>query len=149
MTPRIARRISVDIDSLLAGSSLTLGVSRRGPTAASALVFRLPFWAMRGRAVLRQRLARMRDWTSLRCRIAPRRWTNCGGACKRARHVVLVTTADPALARQVAEHLGIAEVEAGRAPRRQARELGWIRARVAALPVAQERAGLSAVPPVA
>ena len=48
---------------------------------------------------------------------------------KEGARAVLVTTADPALARQVAGHLGIAEVESGSAPDPSAGKhagLGWI-----------------------
>src|SRR4051794_552461 len=57
VTPADTRRISIDIDSLLIGSSLTseclIEALRRNPP----LALRVPFWALRGRRFLRQRLA--------------------------------------------------------------------------------------------
>ena len=55
-----ARRISVEIDNVLAGSTLTaeclVDALRRRPL----IVFLLPFWVLRGKPFLRQRLARLR-----------------------------------------------------------------------------------------
>src|SRR4051794_2461609 len=127
VTPAGTRRISVDMDSLLAGSSLRaeclVEALRRNPLTA----LRLPLWAMRGRAVLEQRLAQYADLdvAALPYRTAAvdemRRSVGDGA------HVVLVTTAEPALARKVAEHLGIGEVQAGQARGRRARPgLRWI-----------------------
>ena len=58
MTPADARPITIDIDSLLVGSSLTSECLVEAVRRHPAIVLRLPFWAMRGKAVLRQRLAK-------------------------------------------------------------------------------------------
>jgi 4-hydroxybenzoate polyprenyltransferase len=126
VTPTDARRISIDIDSLLTGSSLTSECLVEALRRSPAIAFRLPFWAMRGKSVLRQRLAQHAklDVAALPYRAAAleqlRRSAEEGG------HVVLVTTAEPALARRVAEHLRIAEVETGQGGRGQPRTFRWI-----------------------
>lgn len=117
MTPAGGRRVPVDIDNLLAGSSLMAEclaeALRRRPLSALLL----PFWALRGKEFLRRRvaLAAALDAGALPYREAAvaelRRCADSGA------RVVMVTMADPLLARRVADHLGIAEVEAGQAPR--------------------------------
>jgi 4-hydroxybenzoate polyprenyltransferase len=112
VTPADARDITVNIDSLLIGSSLTseclVEAARRHP----AIIMLLPFWAMRGKAVLRQRLAKHAE---LDVATLPYRAAAVEGLRRSAEegHVMLVTTAEPVLARRVAEHLGIAEVQTG------------------------------------
>lgn len=66
---------------------------------------------MRGKAVLRQRLA---DYAELDVATLLYRATAIEELRRSAEdgHVVLVTTAEPDLARRVAEHLGLGHVEA-------------------------------------
>jgi hypothetical protein len=124
VTPADARKISIDIDSLLVGSSLTSECLVEAVRRHPAIVFRLPFWMLRGKVVLRERLAHYAqlDVATLPYRAAAveelRRSSESG-------HVVLITTAEPVLARRMAEHLGIAEVAAGQGSR--ARRASWKR----------------------
>ena len=116
MTPIDARRISVPLDSLLAGSTLTLECLVETVRRHPLHVFRLPFWAMRGRAFLQRRLAESADLDVAFLPYRDAALEELRRSVKEGARAVLVTTADPALARRVAGHLGIAEVESGRAP---------------------------------
>lgn len=116
MSPTDGRTTTrVDLDSLLAGSSLTAecvaGCLRRRPGAALLL----PFWAMRGGAFLRRRLA---ESAGLNVAELPFREEAVEEA-RRGGPVTIVTTGDVELARRTAEHLGFDRVEASRekAPR--------------------------------
>ena len=124
MTPADARPITIDIDSLLVGSSLTSECLVEAVRRHPAIVLRLPFWAMRGKAVLRQRLAKYAelDVAALPYRAAAIEEVRRG---TEERHVVLVTTAEPVLARRVAEHLGIAEVQTGQGSAAPGPPVGW------------------------
>jgi 4-hydroxybenzoate polyprenyltransferase len=125
VTPIDARRISVPLDTLLAGSTLTLECLVETVRRRPLHVFRLPFWAMRGRIFLRRRLA---ESAGLDVAFLPYRnaaLEDLRRSVQEGARPVLVTTADPALARQVAGHLGISEVESGSAPITHA-GLGWI-----------------------
>lgn len=129
MTPIDARRISVPLDTLLAGSTLTLECLVETVRRHPLHVFRLPFWVMRGRAFLRRRLAESADLDVASLPYCATALEDLRRSVKEGARAVLVTTADPALARQVAGHLGLAEVESGSAPDSSAGKragLGWI-----------------------
>ncbi len=112
MTPSNARRTAVPIDSLLAGSSLTaeslVECVRRRP--ATALL--LPFWALRGRAALRRRLAECArvDVDALPYREGA--LEELRRAADRGEEVVLTTDGDLEAAREIARRAGVERVEA-------------------------------------
>jgi len=97
---------------------------RRHPLA----VFGLPVWRMRGKAFLQQRLAHYADLDVATLPYAAAAVDEVRRSMDEGVRVALVTTADPALSRKVAEHLGIGEVEEGTGqPRpRPRRSRGWI-----------------------
>src|SRR3954451_16353948 len=106
VTPTATRRVSVDIDSLLVGSSLTaecLAEALRHPRVAMLL----PFWAMRGKTFLWRRLAGEAGGDAARPPYRPAAVEELLRSAKAGARVVLVTDADPAVARRVAEYLGI------------------------------------------
>ena len=152
VTPADTRRISIDIDSLLIGSSLTseclVEALRRHP----ALAFRLPFWALRGKTVLRQRLAQYAesDVAALPYRAAAlsrqlRRSAEDGGTwcwSRRRSRSLARKRGGPSRNRR-------GPAGAGKSGVRERGSLGWIRARGAAIPMAKKCPGLCAVPLVA
>jgi 4-hydroxybenzoate polyprenyltransferase len=127
VTPIDARRISVPLDSLLAGSTLTLECLVEAVRRQPLYVFRVPFWGMRGRAFLQRRLAESADLDVALLPYRDAALDELRRSVQEGARAVLITTADPALARRVAGHLGIAEVESGSAPDPASKlGLGWI-----------------------
>lgn len=102
-----ARVLCVDLDGTLVATDLLwesfVSTIRRQPTA----LLRLPFWLLRGRAYMKQRLAEASaiDFTTLPYRNDVLAFV--GAEHRRGRPVVLATAADHQLALGVAAHLGI------------------------------------------
>jgi len=121
------RRIAIDLDTLLAGSSLTAECLVEALRRRPGIALLLPFWWMRGKPFLRQRLAE-----HAKLDVAALPYSDCAveeltRTAQDGAQVVLVTTADAALALQVAKHLGIGAVESGPQQRSAARaSFGWI-----------------------
>src|SRR3982751_1580458 len=126
MTPTDARRHSVHLDSLLAGSSLAaeclVEALRRHPLIA----LRLPFWRLRGKPFVRERLAQCAEVDPAALPYRAEALEELRSHANSGAHLVLVTTADRALAWKVAAHLGIGEVEEGRSPTERRGSIGWI-----------------------
>jgi 4-hydroxybenzoate polyprenyltransferase len=106
-----ARTILVDLDSLLTGSSLTaeclVAALRRRPL----LAFGLPFWALRGKPVLRRRLAEAADLDPAELPYRADGLELLETSRAAGDRIVLVADSDPALTRQVARCLGVDDVE--------------------------------------
>jgi 4-hydroxybenzoate polyprenyltransferase len=102
-----ARVLCVDLDGTLVATDLLweslVSTIRRQPMA----LIRLPFWLLRGRAYLKQRLAEASaiDFATLPYRDDVLAFV--GAEHRRGRAVVLATAADHRLALGVARHLGI------------------------------------------
>ena len=113
---------AVDIDSLLSGSSLTaesfVECVRRHP--ASALW--APFWLLRGKATLLRRLAEGARLDVTTLPYQPEAVEALRQARSEGSPIGLVTTADPALAARVAEHLELGPVTAMNGP---VHPIGW------------------------
>src|SRR4051812_41146644 len=107
-TPTQVRRpLCVDLDTVLLDSGLTLeclAETMRQPQ----LVWRLPFWALRGTAHLKRQMA-------LHCGLNASQLAYRPEALARVQshsdpeEIHLVTTADELVARQVAAYLGLSE----------------------------------------
>jgi len=104
----------IDLDSLLAGSSLTaeslVECLRRRPSAALLL----PLWLLRGGALLRRRLAECAQMDVTRLPYDPAAVDELRRARSSGAGVSVFTAADPVLAKQAAEYLEIGPVEVRR-----------------------------------
>jgi 4-hydroxybenzoate polyprenyltransferase len=125
--PTDTRRLLVELDSLLAGSSLAAECLVEALRRRPLIVLRLPFWAMRGRSFVSRRLSQYAELDVAALPYRAEALDDLQRSAKNGARLVLVSSGDRALAWKIAQHLGIEEVEEGR--RSQARpggSIGWI-----------------------
>jgi 4-hydroxybenzoate polyprenyltransferase len=126
VTPTDTGRLSVHLDSLLAGSSLAAECLVEALRRRPLIAFRLPFWALRGTTFVSRRLAQLAELDVAALPYRAEALEELRRNAKSGARLVLVTTADRALAWKVAEHLGIAEVEEGHRQAPPRGSMAWI-----------------------